>query len=428
MNRNNEEKFISIFSFFTKISEKKIINYLETDTIASLIQHPQTLDITSLQLERIDMISDIYKYCERNKAISNFNIRNISTVAQYIRSYFPNLYNKEYLITIFLDANYKILGTKLISTGTLYTSIVEPRDIFREAIAHKSHYIILSHNHPSGSLDPSDEDIRITLRVQEGGKELGINLVDHIIVNHSKDFYSFKNNDIINFEISPKVTEKESFTYYEKKEYKKTLNNKVDLLNKITKIPKIKLNNLVEDSIHNINKIFDNPNNYNLDGTEVNLIKGLDILRNESNYQQSIYHNCKFKISSPDSILRYMKDNFNLNKKLTIIGFLNIKNEIIHCAVLNKNIILKKNIANLIKDAINYNSNSIILFQNNTKMSEINPKLALISNKAKNICNLVGINFLDCVYLDKYNRMYSFKNEGILLDVNDCKLNIKIYS
>lgn len=414
MNKNNKKKFVSIFSYFTKIPERKIVDYLETHTIASLVEHPQSLDITNPQLERINMISDIYKYCERNKAIKDFNIGDMNTVAQYMRSYFPNLYNKEHLIATFLDDNYGILGTKLISTGTLNASIVHPRDVFREAIAHKSSNIILSHNHPSGSLSPSNEDINITLRIQKVGEALGINLIDHVIVNHSKDFHSFRDNGTISFDIASRVAEKEDLTSYEKREYKETLDNKVNLLNKITKIPKMKLKHLVEDSIHNLDKIFDDPSNYNLSEKEVNLIKALDILRNESGYQQNIYHNYKFKINSPDSILDYMKDNFDLDKDMTTVSFLNTKNEIIHCTAVNRNIPVERNMTSLIKDAINYSSNSIILFQKNNEQAGINPNLVLISDKVKDICNLIGIKFLDCVYLDKIDKMYSFKIEGFL--------------
>lgn len=414
MNKKDKNKFISIFSYFTKIPENKIYNYLKTHSVASLIEHPQSLDITKPQLHRISMISDIYKFCERNEAIKNFNIENADKVAQYMRSYFPSLYDKEHMVATFLDEDYRILGTKLISTGTLNASIVHPRDVFRDAIAHKSNYFILAHNHPSGDLHPSREDLNVTRRIKEAGKALNIELIDHIIVNHSKDFYSFKDNKAISFDILPEVKERESFTSYEKREYKKTLDNKVDLLNKITKIPKMKLKNLVEDSIHDIDKIFDNPSDYNLDSDEINLIKGLDELRKEADHHQKLYHNYKYKVTSPESILDYMKNNFDLNNYVTTVTFLNTKNEIIHCTAVDRNIPVENNITNLIKDAINYSSNSVILFQKNDQLDNINPNLVLISEKAKDICNLIGIRFLDCVYLNKSDELYSFKQEDLI--------------
>lgn len=417
MNKENKNKFISIFSHFTKIPENKIYNYLKTHTVASLIEHPQSLDITEPQLKRINMISDIYKFCERNEAIKNFNIENSDKVAQYMRSYFPSLYNKEHMIATFLDEDYRILGTNLISTGTLNASIVHPRDVFRDALALNSSYFLLAHNHPSGDLRPSGEDINITRRIRAAGQALNIKLVDHIIVNHSKDFFSFREKEAMSFDILPKINRDKSSTSYEKREYRETLNNKIDLMNKITKIPKTKLKNLIEDSIHNIDKIFDNPGEYNLNSDEVGLIKGLDMLRNEGDFHQSQYHNLKYKVSSPQSISNYMDDKFDLTNYTTAVAFLNTKNEIIHCTVVDRNIPVEESITSLIKEAISYSSNSVILFQKNTQLDSINPNLALITEKVKDICNLIGINFLDCVYLDKSDKLYSFKQEG-LVDFN----------
>jgi len=71
----------------------------------------------------------------------------------------------------------------VVSIGTLNSSLVHPREVFKPAILSNSASIILSHNHPSGDPTPSSEDISITTRIKEVGKLVGIELLDHIIIS-----------------------------------------------------------------------------------------------------------------------------------------------------------------------------------------------------------------------------------------------------
>jgi len=89
---------------------------------------------------------------------------------------------REHLIAVFLDSKNKIINDKVISIGTLNSSLVHPREVFKEAIKNSANAIILVHNHPSGDCGPSSEDIEITDRVREAGEMVGIKLLDHIII------------------------------------------------------------------------------------------------------------------------------------------------------------------------------------------------------------------------------------------------------
>lgn len=94
---------------------------------------------------------------------------------------------KEHVVAFYLDTQQKLIERRLISIGTLDSSLVHPREIFEPALQLSAAEIVLAHNHPSGSLEPSDEDIAITKRVADAGDLLGIALVDHIIVS-DKEF------------------------------------------------------------------------------------------------------------------------------------------------------------------------------------------------------------------------------------------------
>ena len=103
---------------------------------------------------------------------------------------------QEVLKVVLLSTKNIIIGTKDVFKGSLNTSIVHPREIFKQAIDKHSASIIICHNHPSGDPTPSKEDINITLRIKECGNILGIQLVDHIIIGNNK-FVSLKERGLI---------------------------------------------------------------------------------------------------------------------------------------------------------------------------------------------------------------------------------------
>lgn len=103
---------------------------------------------------------------------------------------------REYFKIILLDTKNNVLGIRDISIGSLSSSIVHPREVFKEAINASSASIILVHNHPSGEVEPSKEDLNITSRIIEGSKILGINVLDHIIIGDGV-FLSFKEEGYI---------------------------------------------------------------------------------------------------------------------------------------------------------------------------------------------------------------------------------------
>ena len=89
---------------------------------------------------------------------------------------------KEHLVGLYLDAQNGLLKRETISIGTLNTTRTHPREILFPAIVHLALGFILVHNHPSGCLEPSDEDVEFTQAVQRAGQLMGIELYDHIIV------------------------------------------------------------------------------------------------------------------------------------------------------------------------------------------------------------------------------------------------------
>ncbi|MCH8003313.1 MAG: DNA repair protein RadC [Nanoarchaeota archaeon] len=98
---------------------------------------------------------------------------------------------KEYFIAVFLDSKNKIIKDEIISVGTLNSSLVHPREVFKEAIKASANAIILVHNHPSGDCEASDEDREVVRSLEKAGNLLNINILDNIIVSHNS-YCSFK--------------------------------------------------------------------------------------------------------------------------------------------------------------------------------------------------------------------------------------------
>lgn len=103
---------------------------------------------------------------------------------------------QENFVVFFLDTKNQIVSFKTVFIGTLNMSVVHPREIFKEAIKNSSNAIICMHNHPSGILTPSKEDIDITSIIYETGQLIGIPLLDHLIIGE-EGFFSFKQHELI---------------------------------------------------------------------------------------------------------------------------------------------------------------------------------------------------------------------------------------
>ena len=103
---------------------------------------------------------------------------------------------KEHFVVFYLDARNQEIKKEIISVGTINSSIVHPREVYEPAVKHMAAQIVIAHNHPTGILEPSKEDIEVTNKLLKAGEVLGIDLTDHIIVSEN-NYFSFKENKLI---------------------------------------------------------------------------------------------------------------------------------------------------------------------------------------------------------------------------------------
>ena len=142
------------------------------------------INIVTIKMEKVKSM-----LVENKKIISPKEVYKI--VSEYL-----NGVDREHLVLLTLDTKNCINSITTVSIGSLNTSIVHPREVFKTAIISNASSIILAHNHPSGDPTPSKEDINITDRIKESGKILGIDLLDHLIIGDDS-YISLKEKGIL---------------------------------------------------------------------------------------------------------------------------------------------------------------------------------------------------------------------------------------
>lgn len=103
---------------------------------------------------------------------------------------------REFFVAILLNTRHHVKHIQIVSIGSLATSIVHPREVFRYAIERSAAAIVLCHNHPSGETSPSEDDMDITQRLSKCGDLLGIEVLDHIILGTGEPF-SFREQGLL---------------------------------------------------------------------------------------------------------------------------------------------------------------------------------------------------------------------------------------
>jgi len=136
----------------------------------------------------------LYSYSLKKTVVREFDSLTTSTpdaVAMVARSVIDFDRDQEQVVAVYLNNHNEVIGTYVVSIGTLDASMVHPRDVFKSAVLSSAAAFVLVHNHPSESLKPSFADISVTKRFVDAGNMMGIPMFDHIIVTEN-NFLSMK--------------------------------------------------------------------------------------------------------------------------------------------------------------------------------------------------------------------------------------------
>lgn len=135
------------------------------------------------EIDKSEVISMIEKgnYARAlSRIVSEVQVKHPKDVAKLLTSYAKR--SQEYFVVISLDGAHKPIRIHAVTKGLVNRTMAHPREVFRSAIKDNAVAVIIAHNHPSGSLDPSKEDIDITERLLSAGDVVGIPVLDHLII------------------------------------------------------------------------------------------------------------------------------------------------------------------------------------------------------------------------------------------------------
>ncbi len=165
---------------------EEILNLLDHENFAIIPE--DLLSITGLGIAKTALISSAFELSRRILCPKKNKITSPHDILPLIQHYSDR--KQEYFLCLSLNGAHEVKYIRVVSIGLVNRTLVHPREIFSDPLKDRAAAIIIAHNHPSGNLDPSEEDSDITQRIQKAGKILGIQLLDHIIFAET-GYYSF---------------------------------------------------------------------------------------------------------------------------------------------------------------------------------------------------------------------------------------------
>lgn len=124
-----------------------------------------------------------------SKAVKVEVIKNPEAAAQVLTTFLKDE-DREHFVVVMLDIKNRVIGINTVSIGTINETLVHPREVFKAAILANAHAIILGHNHPTGDVTPSVDDLDVTRELVKAGEYLKIQVLDHIIIGENGKYAS----------------------------------------------------------------------------------------------------------------------------------------------------------------------------------------------------------------------------------------------
>lgn len=175
------------------LSKVKSISELKNFTVSSLSKISGIGKVKAITLlASLELGKRVYYLQDK----SNVKLNNSKKIYEYFKDLFIGE-NQENFYALYLDTKSNLISYKLLFKGTLNTSCVHPREIFKYAFLDSAYSIVIIHNHPSGDANPSNEDRELTSNLMNIGMIMSIPIVDHIIIGKNEyfSFYEYINEE-----------------------------------------------------------------------------------------------------------------------------------------------------------------------------------------------------------------------------------------
>lgn len=170
----------------------KIIETLDDSNSDNVVEN--LLSLKGVGVGKALAIAAALELGRRRNCHLRASIKTPKDVIPFVRNYAVS--QKEHFLLITLNGGHEIIQIHVVSVGTLNKTLIHPREIFSEAIKENAAAIIVCHNHPSGNCEPSDDDIETTRVLLNASQIIGIELLDHVIIDY-EDYFSFLEHDLL---------------------------------------------------------------------------------------------------------------------------------------------------------------------------------------------------------------------------------------
>lgn len=194
----DEELIMMIIGSGTKnipveILSQKILNVIDKTDRDKLIS--ELLKIRGVGVSKALAVASAVEFGRRRTCHLEARVKCANDVLPFVQSYAMKM--QEHFLTVSLSGAHEIISINVTSVGTVNNAMIHPREVFTEAIKRQASAIIVCHNHPSGNINPSRDDIETTNRLLEASEILGITLLDHLIINKT-NYFSFREHKFFN--------------------------------------------------------------------------------------------------------------------------------------------------------------------------------------------------------------------------------------
>jgi DNA repair protein RadC len=193
------DSFFQSLNKLTGIPMSKLKSYAKENNPFNILEHPGVVEPSDRQLEKINKLNEFiasYNVLKLDQENEKITFKSPNDSGKYFASLLGGVKDKERFLVAFLDNSNSIIELRTVSQGTTNMAVVYPREILKMALANDCSSIMLSHNHPGGSLKASVEDIALTQRIVDIFRPLDIKVLDHIIVG-GYSFSSMAENGIL---------------------------------------------------------------------------------------------------------------------------------------------------------------------------------------------------------------------------------------
>jgi DNA repair protein RadC len=172
----------NVVNMCSRIFSEYNIKQLSQANISMLTQ------IHGIGIAKATQIAAVFELARKLEGYTDNPKRKIRSPADVYSLLYPRMreQKRERLVALLLDTKNHVIREEIISIGSLNANIVHPREVFKAALMESCASVILSHNHPSGDPTPSREDIAVTEKLAEGGKLLGIDVLDHVVIGDGR--------------------------------------------------------------------------------------------------------------------------------------------------------------------------------------------------------------------------------------------------